>query len=471
METIYRRFLKYIPLAILLTVSGLRAEELEDPDELFRRQRLQNRAQVAETYQRNRETHADNPDTMVRHGLLADRNEKVVRIRAEATGLAGDAPVEFFVIAEDSGHDYEALAVSFAQPSDIHEALTFIGMEPGAPYNPALLRYWPKGERVRMRFEWETDDGDTKSLFAEDLILDVRTDQPLPVEGLVFVGSEWITEDDGERFYASDRLGPLSIASDYNETWTVLDVPRQAEQGATYRSLYPHPDRQPAPGTMIEITLTPEFTDGRRRVADLQLTIGARGEDPAVTYTLTERGADEPLHDGDELQNALAAMNRLSDEGRELYLSLTPDRAVTLAALRDACALIREIDTDRGVRMEPPPPGHLYYRAFLPDESHRERANRPSQVLELHLNPDESGTLRGAVIHVKETRAEDMTWTLTEESFDVDSADTLTAVLDEIDHRLPVLLIFAEPEMTYGELLDFVLPAIDGYTTVYVFLS
>ena len=73
----------------------------------------------------------------VRPGLLANRAEKWVKIQAEAVGASTNSPCEFMLIAEASGHDYESLMVSFAKPSDVHEALVFTGMNPGMPVDSA----------------------------------------------------------------------------------------------------------------------------------------------------------------------------------------------------------------------------------------------------------------------------------------------------------------------------------------------
>ena len=72
----------------------------------------------------------------------------VVTLWGEATGVSPDAPIEFLLIPTDSGHDYEALTISFAKPSDIHRALAFIGLKPGKSVDYAAYRYWvSKGER------------------------------------------------------------------------------------------------------------------------------------------------------------------------------------------------------------------------------------------------------------------------------------------------------------------------------------
>ena len=64
--------------------------------------------------------------------------------------MAGNGLAEFFIIGEQSGHGYEAVAVSFASAADIVDGLVFIGMERGRPVDFEKLCLWPKGERVKV---------------------------------------------------------------------------------------------------------------------------------------------------------------------------------------------------------------------------------------------------------------------------------------------------------------------------------
>ena len=88
----------------------------------------------------HRKAYEGNSDVLVLPGLVADRKERKVDILVEATGLAGGAVAEFLLVDQSSSHGYEALLWSFAKPSDVHAALLFIGLRPGAPYNPRALR-------------------------------------------------------------------------------------------------------------------------------------------------------------------------------------------------------------------------------------------------------------------------------------------------------------------------------------------
>jgi len=99
---------------------------------------------------------------------------------AEATGLTEGTTLDFLLIGPSSGRGYEELAWSHARPSDVHKALEFIGMRPGQPFSPAKLRFWSKGERVRLTVgPIEADE----LIPFENLVTDKTIGEPLPADG------------------------------------------------------------------------------------------------------------------------------------------------------------------------------------------------------------------------------------------------------------------------------------------------
>ena len=112
--------------------------------------RLIHAQRARQQYAQHKERYADDTAVWVAPGVIARREPPQVEIWAEATGLTENEPVEFILIAPKSGHDYEAIAVAHALPSDIHEALEFIGLPAGAPFNP-VARRGPDSRRPRGR--------------------------------------------------------------------------------------------------------------------------------------------------------------------------------------------------------------------------------------------------------------------------------------------------------------------------------
>lgn len=469
MKTVYYC---WVVLVVFVVVTLARDDSVAppqdaDPDTHFE---LRHRDVVDAFYEEWSAHYAEAPQMLVRRGLLADRDEHYVEFLAEATGLPPTDPVEFVIIAETSGHDYEALAVSHARPTDIHEAMRFIGMEPGEPLNPPAFRFFPKGERVFISFLWTDEDGVTHERRAEELIMDARTDDSLPKDGFVYVGSQWIVEG-GKRLYAAESpYGPESIVSVYNEPTTVFDVPRTVAQRDVYGLLRPYPDRQAPYGQLLRIRVTPEYTDGRRRVANVTLDIRPGSEEAPVHVTLLDEQGD-PLHEEHALHQVLASFNRIAERGQIPFVILRMHEAVAVIELRDLTELLRRFEQENTLHIEPPLAGDLFYRAFLPVGAHRDRAQRPSQALELHLERTD-GALTGRVLEIEDRRRrreDPFEPEITEHA--ASSPVALRAVLDEIGHPLPVLLVFTSADLSYGAVMEWVRPVMDTHPMVHVFLE
>jgi hypothetical protein len=435
-------------------------------------------AQADALYARDKGIHGTNTNILVRRGLLADRAHARIIIYAESIRLGNGAPAEFPLIAETSGKDYESLAVSFAKPSAIHEALVFIGVPPGMSTDPSLQRFWPKGERIKVTFRYtDLTNGkpQERAVPAEQLIIDTRTGKTLPETGFVFTGSSWIPSPDSlqtGRVYAADVFSPNSIVSVYNESGTVLDVPRRASQHEVYSFQVPNPDKPLPPAQFIQIVLEPERSGGLPRVCDLTLKIVSGAENlpasaPAVSYELN--GGTNPGSTHTNMVGILKAIEGLAGTHRDPFVTVHPDDTLSLGSLRSAATLIDALENEHEVRIDPPPPGHPYYRAFLPDEKHRERSGRPVQPWELHLRQTD-GVVTGELVRVEEEwKGEDTLPTYHEQRFAVASADALATAIQQQDTP-SVMLVFAPAALSYGNLRRFIAPVIEKKMILYIFL-
>ena len=439
--------------------------------------RESNQRKAAECYARDSKAYGSNTNFLVRPGLLADRSARRVVIHAESIHLQAGSPAEFLLIDESSGKDYEALAVSFAKPSAVHEALVFIGLPPGIGVDPSKFRFWPKGERVRIEFRYEgKTPGDPLSppIQAGQLVIDTRTGKTLPDTGFVFTGSSWVTlpgQPASNRAYAADTFSPNSIVAVYNEPVTVLDVPRRAAQHEVYSYQVPNPDTPIPSARFTEVTLTPDNMDGRLRVCDLTLNLKPHmtalpGGAPLL-YVLREQ--DRQLTTNTSPEGLLAALADLTGHQRDAFVKVVPDDELPLAALRGAAALIDTLDSSQSMRVEPPPAGHPYYRCFLPDDKHRERAGRPVQPWELYLGKS-AGAPTGELVLVEEDwQGGDSKPTYRETRFSAPTPEILAHRLKRED--VPsVVLVFAPSDLRYGEFRKFVAPILERGMILYVFL-
>jgi hypothetical protein len=459
-------------LVFFSTLTALVGSPPETSVDEGRTKREVNIAYVEELYEQHREQYGRDADRMVERGLLADREKREVHIWGEAIGMSIYDPVEFPLIAENSGHDYEALAISFARPLAIHRALEFIGMRPGRPVNYDAMQMWPKGERVQVTFSWVEDDV-THIYPVEELLIDVRTTNALPVEGFSFVGSIWFSPPDANTTnYAANAFDPMAIMSDYNERLAVLDVPYKAVDSEVYGTRRAHPDRQIPSGALVNIVMTPEYPPDRKRVMDLNLEVKREEGDGVslrdLSFSLTTDGGKVAAR-GTSLANILAAFERLKKEGKDPFVSVRPDASLPVEAVRNVYRLLQELTGREGIRIEPPEGDHLFYKAFIPNERFREREGRPSQPWELRLYPSSAGATGVATRIEEEWKPEEEYPELQVSSFDVADPEEMIERVGA-DPGVPVMLVFTQPDLPYGDLIAYTRKLEATHPTIYIYL-
>lgn len=460
---------------ILLASAPLAAALADDTPALSARQR--NKARAIEWDAANK-TVASNTHIWVRHGVIADRDRRTVRIAAETIRLGLDKPVEFPLIAGNSGKDYEALAVSFATPSDVHAALLFLGLPAGQGVDPSATRFWPKGERVRITFQYEEPAGGSnrmRTASASELILDNRSGKTLPDDGFIFTGSRWVQPPDWEggtgMVYAADVFSPNCIASVYNEGTSVLDVPRRAPQHEVYSHLVPNPDLQLPDASFAVVTLQAFDPPGHRRVKDAALHIGpatnaALDAAESLAWGLDGAGIQES---GNALGGITNILSRWITAGQDPYVSVTADDAMTVAQLYRMAAWLERLEDEGWMRIDPPPEGHPFYKSFLPDEKHRMRKNRPVQPWEVFLQAG-SGGVTGELVYVEEEwQPEKEQPDYRETRYPLASGKGIPELLARHQDAQAVVLFFAEPALTYDSLRSFLAPFLKRNMIVYVF--
>ncbi|MFZ4394660.1 MAG: hypothetical protein ACOYOU_03425 [Kiritimatiellia bacterium] len=327
---------------------------------------------------------AGNTNVWIARGLHADRSARTVEFVVEATGLTTDALTEFLVVSTSSEKDYESLAVSLAHAGDICRGLEFVGMPRGRPVKPAICQFWPKGERVRATFRpFGRSAKDARPLSA--CLQDKRPRTLLP-ENFVYVGSCWTGA-----VCLADEASPGAFISTYNEPTVVLDVPSRAPQSDVYGNLVLSPAGTFERGALLTITLTPEpLSNGVPRVVDLTFEArrradGAGGNGLEALECIT-RGTEPALGPvTNDVKGALERLAELSRNGRDPFMTVSWDDAISLGAARELARVFTMVEGESGVRVEAPLAGQLYYKAFLPGERWRARADRPSQPWELRV--------------------------------------------------------------------------------------
>lgn len=468
---------RYLPaLTFILTlcfpVAGAHADSA---DEI----RARNLKTIETLHESQSKAALNNSDVLVLPGLIADRKRKTVNVYAESTGIGDAEPVEFFIIAQGSGHDYEALAVAFAKPSDIHRALVFIGVPPGKAVDPRNLRMWPKGERVFIDFNWPVPAAQGKAptrVPVEHFLIDGRTRKSMKQEGFLFVGSQMVPSltESNKTVYAADSVAPNSIAANYNEPTTVFDLPRQASKSEQYNHLSSNPEHAIPRGTLLQVLIRPERTDGHRRVEDLFVSVAPKGAD-AVAFSV-RTATQKTLLRGGTLPALLATFEKIADADKDPYVTLSFGPNVTLAHTRKFCEAMTTLEGPAGVRMEPPPAGQLYYQAFVPNPEFGQRAKRFTQPWELYVELQDKG-LSARLVRVEERRGEDPPWK--ETSYPARTAEELARTIVRVtaEQRAagsfipPAIVVYVPGNVTYAAFMRLIADARKTHPLIHVFLK
>lgn len=412
-----------------------------------------------ESYERAEEAVRDSERFWTAPFVIADTEEKEVTVWGHYTGLRQEELVEFLVISERSGQDYESLMVSYAKPGDIHEAMLKIGARPGGSVSSREHRFWPRGDRIIADFEWKPE-GEEESIRMpiEDLI--TYNGEPMPRTPWVFTGAPTLPSriEEGKEVYAPDEYDPNSIASTFNLTNTVFDLPFQGSKSAVYGQFLRSP-KAPAPeGQPVLLRLRPATEEEYPPEIDLSLRF--HKQEPTLQI--------DQMDDPGDLGDLGSQLNRL--EPTVYFLSVDFGEALRLETIQARAKelLLMEQQLDN-VRVEPPPEGHLFYRAFIPDPRFRVREERPSQPVELHLGDSGSGQLTATVMELEEVWGDSRRPAVLETRVSLETPEEWVAYLEDEEKRKPALFVYVDAQRTHRDLLDWVQPVLHHFPIVFVY--
>lgn len=485
MRKYFRPFLQAgLTVALILIASSLPAQEdtLSKPKGHARNKQLAVRA-----HEDNLKKFARDTNILVRPGLIADRMKRRVEVMVERTALGADAPCEFTVIDETSDHGYEALLLSFAKPSDVHRAIQFIGTEPGGAFDPGSHRHWARGES----FVLSVVRSNAPPLRLEQLLIDRRTGRPLTEGRFVFSGSKTVPAPANplKKIYAADEYQPKSIVSLFNTPFTVLDVPGQIAKDEAYKNTIINPGHVLAEGTLLTLLIEPLDPDGFKRVKDLQLLVEAdggaaaprpAGEAPLAGLRFQLKDAATLLNKQDTLLSVIESLAALDRKKHDHFLAVTFGDRVTLGQAGLLARILSTIDREQGVRIEPPPPGQIYYRAFTPDRELLDRDARLFHPVELALS-EKDGQASGQLLLIDSVWKKDATHS--ELQFIERTVAGPAVLRQELDAeadrtrkagqrgRPPVMMVFVPATFSHLQLVKFVEPALRTRHLIHVYLD
>ena len=418
----------------------------------------------------NQKKYKGDANILVLPGLIANRKEQYVDSACETTTLEARGASEYLIIDQDSSNGYEAMIWSFAKPGDIHTALEFIGMKSGRPRDNTQMRFWPKGEKVIASVLIGED-----AIRIEKLIYDENTKTTLPEEGWIFTGSIVIDCPTGgiEKIYVADKYDPRSIIAAYNEVASVLDPPWSASKGEFYDSHVASPDFKVGQHELITVRYEPALKNGETVVRDLVLTVT---ED--LSFILTKKETGKKMTDKATLDAALEECKKLVADGREPFVTVKFDDALTISQIKGICSVLVMLDTKQGLRIDPPEIERLYYKAFLPNTRWLDAGGRSIQPWEVHLDLKDGELSGNMVFHEVDWKPGQSKPDLTKKTYPIKSGADIRSRLDKYTKEReaanerpppPVLLVYATKDLRYGQLLKFIKPALSTHGIIHLF--
>ena len=412
---------------------------------------------------------ADARHLLISDGVVADASNRVVYVWAWSSHMGSGEPVEFFLSSVRGGRQYESSFVTDARPSDVDEALRHIGLTPGWPFDLGRKQLWPKGDRVRIDVLRAGPDGALlEPVRIEHSCTDHAAGGVSGPYGHVFVGSTRVPDpaDPSRMVYAADEFDPVSISSNFNLVNTVLDLPERRSKAAVYGQMTLADPAITKPFQNVLIALRPDPDSAPGSIPTLRMEVG--GAPGGIALHVTGPGAPVtgPLDDLARMLTAAKGSSRLA----HLTMALAPGNTLTVAQVASVAARLQQAEEEGLVRIDPPPAGQLYYRAWIPDPSLLERQGRTVQPWEAHLKIGaEGGT--GHLVMIEETWREDAVEPdLHETRIPLEGADALVRKAGQMSESKPaVLLVFVSPDTSAVALLAYLVKVEPLFPVIYVF--
>lgn len=323
------------------------------------------------------------------------------------------------------------------------------------------------------------------------MLIDRRTGPPLTEGRFIFSGSKTVPAPANplKNIYAADEFQPKSIVSLFNTPYTVIDVPGQIAKDEAYKNTIINPGHALAEGTLLTLLIEPLDPDAFKRVKDLQLLVEAdggaatprpAGEAPLAGLRFQLKDATTVLNKQDTLLSVIESLAALDRKKHDHFLAVTFGDRVTLVQAGLLARILSTIDREQGVRIEPPLPGQIYYRAFTPDRELLDRDARLFHPVELALS-EKDGHASGKLLLIDSVWKKDATHS--ELQFIDRTVAGPAELRQELDAeaertrkagqraRPPVMMVFVPATFSHLQLVKFLEPALRTRHLIHVYLD
>jgi hypothetical protein len=196
-------------------------------------------------------------------GIVVDKDKRTITIDAKIAPRKIDDPryKEIYPIeviacwAFPKGQKaHETVVTIDVKPSEVHSALESLGLKPGKPVM-GESKEPPQGPEVTVALEVPGPDGQPKRLGIEKVLLDPKTNKPMPKVRWRFTGSALKQPDPDKpaKVYGADLTGTLiSIFPVTNETVFQTNLTMKEEK---YVKLDTNKKLLPKEGTPVKLIL------------------------------------------------------------------------------------------------------------------------------------------------------------------------------------------------------------------------
>ena len=321
--------------------------------------------------------------------------EHSVTFTATAVGMPTSAQIEFLFAGKDSDHDYETLFLTDADVGEIAKAFEKAGIPTGKPIDAASARLWPVGDELEMTPAFDTL---IKETFGEPLV-------PISYTG---------GKRDASGIPDASTNMPLAVFALYSMPQSLIQFDDALDQSATYGRFRP----------------AAEFTKGERRA----FTFKWKGKSLNKPVT--------PVFEPGKLPEAFAALKKTAEEGPELDVTPAFSGELALSEAITAANALSVLDS-RKVKMNGYKEGELFFQAYLPKESWRDRTQRLCQPPEVHMKADGSCVVTEILEDWSGEGTLDPKLTIVEHPFKSDAE--AAAKIGELSEKTQTVLVYAAP--------------------------
>lgn len=192
-------------------------------------------------------------------GIAFEQQNEQWTIVLEAQVVLREADWLELLACTPNSREHESILTVTALPSNIHLALTMLGLEPGHPLKSRMENGdWvadpPTGPKVAITVAWDDEAGATQTAPASQWVMDRGKDQPMADEPWLFAGSRF-QEFQGKQYYLADHNGTAISLVNFGDD--LLARPSLVTNDNDQQMWGANTEAIPPVGTPVKVRLTP----------------------------------------------------------------------------------------------------------------------------------------------------------------------------------------------------------------------